>query len=215
MKIPRPILNLIEYFERLPGIGPKTAQRLTFFLLNFPKEDLERFGDTLVELKTKTKLCSICKNVTEHDICSVCSDPTRDKKQIAVVAGPMDTIALDKAGFKGVYHVLHGIIDPLNNVGPEEIFVKELLERITKLDSDVSFEDMGEGKGGVEIILATNTSMEGESTAMYISKMIREGGFDEEKVRITRIARGLPVGGDIEYADDITLSRALEGRANI
>lgn len=215
MKIPRPIFNLIEYFERLPGIGPKTAQRLTFFLLNFPKEDLERFGETLVELKTKTKFCNICKNVTEDDTCSVCSDPTRNEKQIAVVSGPMDTIALDKAGFKGVYHVLHGIIDPLNNIGPEEIFIKELLERITKLDSDVSFEDMGDDKSGVEIILATNTSMEGESTAMYISKMIKERGFDAEKVIITRIARGLPVGGDIEYADDITLSRALEGRTEI
>ncbi|MFC1700299.1 recombination mediator RecR [Patescibacteria group bacterium] len=215
MKIPRPILNLIEYFERLPGIGPKTAQRLTFHLLHFPQEDLERFGETLVELKTKTKFCNICKNVTENDTCSVCSDPTRDKKQIAVVSGPLDTLALDKADYKGTYHVLHGIIDPLNNVGPEEIFIRELLERITKFDSDVSFENVGDDGGSIEIILATNTSMEGESTAMYISKMIREKGFSEEKVKITRIARGLPVGGDIEYADDITLSRALEGRSEI
>ena len=215
MKIPRPILNLIEYFERLPGIGPKTAQRLTFHLLHFPQEDLERFGETLVELKTKTKFCNICKNVTENDTCSVCNDPTRNKRQIAVVAGPLDTIALDKAGFKGTYHVLHGIIDPLNNMGPEEIFIKELLERITKLDSDVSFENVEDGGGSIEIILATNNSMEGESTAMYISKMVREKGFSEEKVKMTRLARGLPVGGDIEYADDITLSRALEGRSEI
>ena len=214
MKIPRPILNLIEYFERLPGIGPKTAQRLTFHLLHFPQEDLERFGDTLVELKTKTKLCSICRNVIDSDVCSVCSDPTRDKRQIAVVAGPLDTLALDKAGYKGTYHVLHGIIDPLNNVGPEEIFIKELLERVNKLNEEVSLETVT-GDGVVEIILAMNSSMEGESTAMYISKMVRDKGFSEEEIKITRIARGIPVGGDIEYADDITLSRALEGRSEV
>ena len=214
MKLPKPISILIDYFEGLPGIGPKTAQRLTFSLLNFPQEELEKFADSLVGLKKGTKLCSICKNVTEFDICSVCDDPSRDKKLIAVVASPLDAFALEKTNFKGVYHVLHGIVDPLNNIGPEEIFVKDLVERIEKLLGEKSFDSLDEPEK-VEIILATNTSMEGESTAMYISKLIREKGFDSDKVKITRIARGLPVGGDIEYADDITLSRALEGRSDM
>jgi recombination protein RecR len=205
MKMPKPISDLIDCLERLPGIGPKTSQRLTFHLLHFPQEDLERFAKSLVGLKTGTRLCSICKNVTENEVCSVCSDNSRDKKTIAVVAGALDTFALERTGFKGVYHVLHGIIDPLNNVGPDELFIKDLLDRIKR-------ESKGRGDD-IEIILATNTSMEGESTAMYISRMIREDS-GANKVRITRIARGLPVGGDIEYADDITLSRALEGRSN-
>ncbi len=213
MKLPKPISNLIDYFERLPGIGPKTAQRLTFSLLNFPQEELEKFSNSLVELKKGTKLCSICKNVSEYDTCSVCDDPIRDKFIIAVVSSPLDAFALEKTNFKGVYHVLHGIIDPLNNIGPEEIFIKELIDRIRELLDDKSFENI-DGSRNVEIILATNTSMEGESTAMYISKIIRESGFDE-RVLITRIARGLPVGGDIEYADDITLTRALDGRSSI
>lgn len=203
--MPKPISDLIDSLERLPGIGPKTSQRLTFHLLHFPQEDLEKFAKSLVGLKTGTRLCSICKNVTENEICSVCSDASRDKKTIAVVAGALDTFALERTGFKGVYHVLHGIIDPLNNVGPDELFIKDLLDRVRR-------ESEGE-KGEIEVILATNTSMEGESTAMYISRMIKES-LNEDKVRITRIARGLPVGGDIEYADDITLSRALEGRSN-
>lgn len=213
MKLPKPISNLIDYFERLPGIGPKTAQRLTFSLLNFPQEELEKFSNSLVELKKGTKLCNICKNVSEYNTCSVCDDPTRDKFIIAVVSSPLDAFALEKTNFNGVYHVLHGIIDPLNNIGPEEIFIKELTDRIGELLDEKSFDNIN-GSRNVEIILATNTSMEGESTAMYISKLIRESGFDD-KVLITRIARGLPVGGDIEYADDITLTRALDGRSSI
>ncbi|MFZ2664175.1 MAG: recombination mediator RecR [Patescibacteria group bacterium] len=214
MKLPKPISNLIDSFERLPGIGPKTAQRLTFFLLHFPQEELEKFADSLVELKKGTKLCNICKNVTEFDTCFVCDDPIRNKKLIAVVSGPLDAFALEKTNFKGVYHVLHGIIDPLNGVGPDDIFIKELIERISNLVNDSSFDDVS-GDKSVEVVLATNTSMEGESTAMFISKLIREKGFDSDRVKITRIARGLPVGGDIEYADDITLSRALDGRLEI
>ena len=222
MKLPKPISNLIDYFERLPGIGPKTAQRLTFSLLNFPQEELEKFSGYLMNLKKETKLCSICKNVTEYDICSVCDDPMRDKRTIAVVASSLDTFALEKTNFKGVYHVLHGIIDTLNNIGPDDIFIKELVERIKTLVSEKPNEQTNEESsdnsddfGMVEIILATNTSMEGESTAMYISKLIRDSGFSEDRVKITRIARGLPVGGDIEYADDITLTRALEGRSKL
>jgi len=214
VKLPKPISNLIDYFERLPGIGPKTAQRLTFSLLNFPQEELEKFSDSLIQLKKGTKLCKVCKNVTENDICSVCDDPLRDKRIIAVVASALDAFALEKANFKGVYHVLHGIIDPLNNIGPDEIFVKDLLDRIDNLLNEKSIDNFDEPKE-IEIILATNTSMEGESTAMYISKLIREEGYSDEQIKITRIARGLPVGGDIEYADDITLSRALEGRSSI
>jgi recombination protein RecR len=138
----------------------------------------------------------------------------RDKKIIAVVASPLDAFALEKTNFKGVYHVLHGIIDPLNNVGPEDLFIRELIERLKILVSDISFENVDNSRI-IEVILATNTSMEGESTAMYISKLIRESGFSDKDVKITRIARGLPVGGDIEYADDITLTRALEGRSEL
>lgn len=200
MKIPKPISKLIESFERLPGIGPKTASRLTFYLLRFPQEELEKFAEALTQLKIGTKMCNACKNIGEEELCSVCADRGRDQHIIAVVANPLDVFALEKTGYRGVYHVLHGVIDPLNNVGPDELYIGELITRLDSLDGDA------------EIILATNTSMEGESTAMYIQKMIRESGFGEESVRITRIARGLPVGGDIEYADDITLSRALEGR---
>jgi recombination protein RecR len=190
----------MESFERLPGIGPKTASRLTFYLLHFPQEELENFASSLVGLKTGVKLCIRCKNVGENELCHVCESADRRADLIAVVAGPLDVFALEKTGFKGVYHVLHGIIDPLNNIGPDEIYLRDLIERVK-----------GDSKP-IELILATNTSMEGESTAMYIQKMVREEGFSTEEVKITRIARGLPVGGDIEYADDITLSRALEGR---
>ena len=208
MKLPKAISNLIESFQRLPGIGPKTAQRLTFYLLHFPEEELSHFADALVELKRGTKLCSVCKNVSENDLCSVCDDPSRNKRIIAVVAQALDAFALEKTGFKGVYHVLHGIIDPLNNIGPDEIFVNELVQRVKRLAEEAPDEPL-------EVVLATNSSMEGESTSMYITKLIRDLSLDKERVKITRIARGLPVGGDIEYADDITLSRALEGRLQI
>lgn len=200
MKIPKPIANLIESFERLPGIGPKTAQRLTFYLLHFPQEDIERFADNLKNLKLETKICSICKNVDAIDPCSICSDSRRDATKLIVTSSPLDVYAFEKVGFKGKYHVLHGVINPLDNIGPEELFIKDLIVRL---------KDQPEK---IELILATNTSMEGEATAMYIAKLIRDEGFGEESVKITRIARGLPVGGDIEYADDITLTRALEGR---
>lgn len=214
MKLPQPINKLIESFERLPGIGPKTAQRLTFYLLHFPQEELEDFAGALENLKKGTKLCSVCKNVSENDICSVCDDPARDKKTIVVVANSLDAFAIERTGFKGVYHVLHGIIDPLNNIGPEEIFIKELVDRVADIAGEVTFDSLGEHEP-VEVVLATNMSMEGESTALYISRAVRGRGFDASKVKISRIARGLPVGGDVEYADDVTLGRALEGRYEI
>lgn len=207
MRIPRPLENLINSFRRLPGIGPKTAQRLAFYLLHFPQEELEDFANHLKNLKVETTLCSICKNVDDSDPCSICKNAGRDKNKILVTASPMDVYALEKVGYDGTYHVLHGVINPLDNVGPEELFIKDLIDRLRDM--------INNGYSGIELILATNTSMEGESTAMYISKQIREKeGFTEDEVKITRIARGLPVGGDIEYADDITLTRALEGRVD-
>ena len=201
MKFPKPISNLIDSFERLPGIGPKTAQRLTFYLLHFPEEELQKFGEALSSLKSLTFICTQCKNVGDATLCHICTDNSRDSNLIAVVASPLDVFALEKAGYKGLYHVLHGVIDPLNNIGPDEIFINSLIKR---LNYDVQ-----------EIILATNTTMEGESTAMYITKLIREEGYTSNDIKVTRLARGLPVGGDIEYADDVTLSRALEGRMSM
>lgn len=193
-QVPKSVQNLIEAFERLPGIGPKTAQRLTYYLLHAPKEETQKLADAAIAMKDKTKLCSICFNIGEEDPCSVCADAGRDKEVIAIVEDPLDVLAMEKAGFKGLYHVLHGVISPLENIGPDEIHIRELLPRLRN----------GRVK---EIILATNPTMEGEATAMYIQRLIQSLG-----VKITRIARGLPVGSDLEYADETTLSRALEGR---
>jgi recombination protein RecR len=192
--IPKPVQSLIEAFERLPGIGPKTAQRLTFYLLHAPIEESRALAKAATEMKEKTVLCSICFNIGEADPCLVCSDSSRDKSVIAIVEDPLDVLALEKANFKGLYHVLHGVISPLENIGPDQLHIRELLPRL---------------KDGVvkELILATNPTMEGEATAMYIQRLISPLG-----IKVTRIARGLPVGGDLEYADETTLSRALEGR---
>lgn len=192
--IPKVVRDLIEAFERLPGIGPKTAQRLTYYLLHAPKEEAQALSSAAIALKEKTVICSICFNISETDPCEIDTDPGRDKSVIAVVEDPLDVLALEKANFKGLYHVLHGVISPLENIGPEELHIRELLPRLKS----------GEVK---EIILATNPTMEGEATAMYIDRLIRPLG-----IKVTRIARGLPVGGDLEYADETTLSRALEGR---
>ncbi|KKS70759.1 recombination protein RecR [Candidatus Daviesbacteria bacterium RIFCSPLOWO2_01_FULL_43_38] len=192
--IPKVVQNLIEAFERLPGIGPKTAQRLTYHLLHAPKEEAEALARSAVDLKEKTTICKICFNISESDPCEVCSDSSRDKSTVAVVEDPLDVLALERAGFCGLYHVLHGAISPMENIGPEELHIRELLPRLKN--------------GSIkEIILATNPTMEGEATAMYIDRLISPLG-----VKVTRIARGLPVGGDLEYADASTLSRALEGR---
>lgn len=194
--LPKSLTNLIESFERLPGVGPKTAQRLAFYLLHVPQEELDRFASSLSELKRHTVMCSICKNVTEADPCVVCSNPSRDQSLICVVEQPTDVLSIEKTGkFNGTYHVLHGAIDPLNNIGPDEIYIDDLVKR---------------AKDVREIILATNPNMEGEATAMYIQKQLTH--LQSNKVAITRLAHGLPVGADIEYADEVTLSRALEGR---
>ncbi len=206
MKIPKAIQNLVESFEKLPGVGPKTAQRLTFYLLHVPQYELDKFASSLTNLKTGTVICSNCFTVGETDPCEICEDASRDQSLICVVEEPLDVLALEKGGkYRGVYHVLHGRIDPLNNIGPDEIYIKQLLERIND--------------GGLminEVILATNPTMEGEATAMYIAKQLREQPtINNQQLTISRIGRGLPIGADLEYADEITLQRALEGRTEL
>ncbi|MBI2036399.1 recombination protein RecR, partial [Candidatus Microgenomates bacterium] len=177
-----------------PGIGPKTAQRLTFYLLHVPQAELDMFAGAVSNLKKETVTCSTCFLVGENDPCEICSDSQRDTSTICVVEQPLDVVALEKGGkYKGLYHVLHGKIDPLNNIGPEEIFIKQLLERIMNYELGIR-----------EVILATNPTMEGEATAMYISKQLKN---QNAKVKITRIGRGLPTGADLEYADELTLQR--------
>jgi len=200
--LPKSLSQVIEGFERLPGIGPKTAQRLAFYLLHVPQEELDRFAESLKGLKSHTLLCGICKNVTAEDPCLICSNPNRDTSTLCVVEQPTDVLSIERTGkFKGLYHVLHGSIDPLNNIGPDEIYLADLIKRLTKSSYPVT-----------EVILATNPNMEGEATAMYITKQLNELRITNGELRITRLAHGLPVGADIEYADEVTLARALEGR---
>ncbi|MBI2616778.1 recombination protein RecR [Candidatus Gottesmanbacteria bacterium] len=203
--IPKSLSKLIESFEKLPGIGPKTAGRLAFYLLHVPQNELNMFSDNIKNLKIATKFCSLCGNIGETDPCSVCEDVSRDHSFVCVVEQPLDVVSIEKTGaYKGVYHVLYGAINPLQNIGPDEIRIAELMKRIF---------------GGTihEILLATNPTMEGEATAMYIKREIQNAirqlaDKSQNSIRITRLAHGLPVGGDIEYADEVTLSRAFEGR---
>jgi recombination protein RecR len=195
---PEPVARLIDALQRLPGIGPKTAQRLTFFLLKRPPEEVRELADSLRAVKEKIVHCSSCFNVTDEDPCRICADPARDPKLVCVVEEPNDLLAMERTGeFRGRYHVLLGALSPLDGIGPDDLKVRELLAR---LDSE----------GATEVILATNPNVEGEATALYLAKLLRPLG-----VRVTRIARGLPVGGDLEYADQVTLSKALEGRREI
>jgi recombination protein RecR len=207
MVIPKAIQNLIESFEKLPGVGPKTAQRLTFYLLHVPQGELDKFAGAISKLKNDTILCSVCNMIDEKDPCSICSDAQRDQSTLCVVEQPLDVLALEKGrGFKGVYYVLHGKIDPLNNIGPDEIFIAPLLSRIMNHESRIK-----------EIILATNPTMEGEATAMYIAKQVgqlKTENLKLKELKVTRIGRGLPVGADLEYADETTLQRAMEGRSD-
>jgi len=194
--LPKAISKVIDSFSRLPGIGPKTAQRLAFYLLHVPQEELDLFAKNLSGLKADTILCSVCKNVAESDPCAICSNPSRDHTLVCVVEQPTDVLSIERTGhYRGVYHVLHGVIDPLNNIGPDEIYIADLVKRIVNPVSQIA-----------EIILAMNLNMEGEATAMYIQKQVPKG------IKLTRLAHGLPIGADIEYADDVTLTRALEGR---
>jgi recombination protein RecR len=193
-----PVAKLIEEFEKLPGIGHKTAQRLAFHVLNLPGEKADSLANAIREAKMNTRYCSICSNLTDVDPCSICSSHTRDTSVICVVEDPRDVVAMERTReFKGLYHVLHGAISPMEGIGPEDIKIKELLLRIREGSID-------------EVILATNPNIEGEATAMYISRLLKPIG-----IKTTRIAHGIPVGGDLEYADEVTLAKALEGRREI
>lgn len=198
MKIARPIAALIESFQKLPGVGPKSAQRLTYYLLHVPQLELDEFSDAISHLKKDTVLCSVCKNVSETDPCPICSDPNRDKSTVMVVEQPLDILAFEKTGrYKGVYHVLHGAINPLENIGPDEIYVDDLLKRAPEMS---------------ELIVATNPTMEGEATAMFITKQLKAKNLN---LKITRLGMGIPTGADLEYADETTLTQALEGRREL
>jgi recombination protein RecR len=200
--LPKAVSRVIDSFQRLPGVGPKTAQRLAFYLLHVPDGDLEEFSTSLSGLKKNTILCSVCKNVAETDPCSICSKPSRNKGIVCVVEQPTDVLAVERTGrYDGLYHVLHGIIDPLNNIGPDEIYIADLLKRLTSPASRVT-----------EVILAMNPNMEGEATSMYIQKQINKAIDIGKQIKVTRLAHGLPIGADIEYADEVTLTRALENR---
>ncbi|MBD3360255.1 recombination protein RecR [Candidatus Peregrinibacteria bacterium] len=193
--LPKSVRDLIEEFAKLPGIGPKSAQRLAIYLLRSPGSRLEPLGRAVLNLKENVVFCETCWNISEENPCPICSDPGRDKSVICVVEDVLDVVALEKTGdFDGVYHVLHGALSPIDRIGPDQLKLIDLFRRIEK--------------GGLdEVILATNPSLEGEATSLYIQKHLKDS-----KVKITRIARGLPVGGDLEYADEVTLSRALAGR---
>lgn len=191
-----PVAKLIDEFSRLPGIGPKTASRLVFYLLRAPEEQAKSLADALYELRQRTVFCSICFNITESNPCTVCTDEGRDRSLICVVEEPLDVVAIERTGdYHGLYHVLHGTIAPVEGIGPDELRIAELLPR---LEAAIPVR---------EVVIATNPNMEGEATAMYIARQLEGSG-----VRVTRLARGLPVGGDLEYADEVTLSRALAGR---
>ncbi|HVT01636.1 MAG TPA: recombination mediator RecR [Patescibacteria group bacterium] len=200
MKLPRALEKVVENFERLPGIGPKSAQRLAFYLLHVPQSDLENFAQNLTNLKSQTILCSTCFNIGESDPCWICDDQARDANTICIVEDALDLLAIEKSGkYRGVYHVLHGVINPLNSIGPDDIYIPQLMTRIKNKKDDIQ-----------EIILATNPTMEGEATSLYIQKELSNS--DVPNIKITRIGRGLPIGADLEYADEVTIERALEGR---
>lgn len=193
-----PLQELIEQFERLPGIGSKTAQRLAFHLLNQPMERAEQFANAVLNAKKKLCYCRECQNLSDRELCAICSSPARDHSVICVMESPRDVLQMERTNeFKGVYHVLHGAISPMDNIGVEDIRIKELMARITA--------------GGIqEVIMATNPNLEGETTAMYISKLIKPFG-----IKVTRIAHGVPVGGELEFADEVTLSKAMQWRVEL
>lgn len=202
MKVARPIAALIESFQKLPGVGPKSAQRLTYYLLHVPQSQLDDFAESVSRLKKDTVVCSICRNVNEEDPCSICADSTRDHSTIMVVEEPLDVLAFERTGkYKGVYHVLHGAINPLENIGPDEIFIDDLLKRVSSIEHPVS-----------EIIIATNPTMEGEATAMYLKKQLTIANSD---ITISRLGMGIPTGADLEYADETTLTQAIDGRREL
>ena len=195
---PAPLEKLVEQFARLPGIGGKSAQRLAFHVLNLPMEEAETFAHAIVDAKRSVTLCPVCRNLTAGGLCPICTDPRRDETVICVVADPRDVLAIERSReFSGHYHVLHGVLSPMNHVGPDDLQIKPLLDRVAK--------------GGIqEVIMATNPDTEGEATALYIARLLKPFG-----VKVTRLAYGIPVGGHLEFADDATLMRALEGRREL
>ncbi len=192
-----PVQDLIDELGRLPGVGPKSAQRIAFYLLKLPKGDAQQLAAAIVEVKERIGFCDICWNISESERCSLCTDPQRQTGSLCVVEEPKDVIALERAGFRGRYHVLQGALNPMEGIGPEQLRIRELMSRIS--DEEVQ-----------ELILCTNPNIEGEATAMYLSRQLQPLGIE-----VTRIASGLPVGGDLEYADELTLGRALEGRREL
>ena len=195
---PAALERLTEQFARLPGIGMKSAQRLAFYVLSLPKDEAQSFAQAILDAKDSVRLCPVCQNLTDQELCAICADPERDHGLICVVAEPKDVIAMERSReYPGLYHVLHGVISPMNHVGPDDIRVKELVDRVAK--GDVR-----------EVIMATNPDTEGEATAMYIARLLKP--FE---VKVTRLAYGIPVGGHLEFADDATLARALEGRREL
>ncbi|MSQ41940.1 MAG: recombination protein RecR [Dehalococcoidia bacterium] len=195
-----PIARLIEAFHRLPGIGPKSAQRLAYHVLRAPEEEARTLAAALIEVKERVRLCERCFNVSHQSPCSICLDPSRDRTVICVVEEPLDVLAIERTrGYGGLFHVLHGVISPADGVGPEDVKIAELLARLRDVDTEVH-----------EVIVATNPNLEGEATAMYLARLLQPLG-----VRVTRLARGLPAGADLEYADDLTLGRAIEFRQEV
>lgn len=193
-----PLSRLVEQFERLPGIGYKSAQRLAYYVLGLSEDEVKQLSDSILEAHDKIHTCKVCCNLTDQDLCSICRNESRDHSTICVVENPRDVVAMERTrDYSGSYHVLHGVISPLNGVGPDQLRIKELLDRVHS----------GEVR---EVIMATNPTVEGEATAMYVSRLLKPLG-----VKVTRLAYGIPVGGDLEYADEVTLSRALEGRSEL
>ena len=195
---PAPVTRLIEEFHKLPGVGPKSAQRLTYHLLRMPAAEARALAEAILDVKERITFCSVCQNVTDSDPCRICASDRRDRTIICVVEEALDILAVERSGsYAGLYHVLHGAISPMDGIGPEDLKIGELLSRLRS--GEVT-----------EVILATNPNLEGEATAMYLTRLLRPLG-----VKVTRLARGLPVGGDLEYADDVTLTRAIEGRQEV
>jgi len=197
---PKPLARLVSEFEKLPGIGPKSAQRLAFYIMRLPEEETRALADALTTIKASIKFCRICHNYSEGEICDICTDPRRDHTLLCVVAEPRDLIAVEKTGeFKGVYHVLQGVISPLDGIGPDKLRIKDLQQRVVEGDPRVE-----------EVILATNPTVEGDTTSMYVAGLLKPLG-----VKVTRIAHGMPVGGDLDYADQATLIQAYEYRREL
>ncbi len=205
--LPKSVRSLIEEFSKLPGIGPKSAQRLAIYMLHSPESKARGLGEALIKLRENVVFCEECWNIAEENPCKICSGADRDKSQICVVEDILDTVALEKTGdYKGVYHVLHGVLSPVDGIGPEQLKFESLFQRVKKGIKKEGNEKIS------ELILATNPSLEGEATALYIQKHLADAEVND--LKISRIARGLPVGGDLEYADEVTLSRALKGRSD-